>query len=61
MEMRCDNRLHGLLDQEGHLEIKCRDRYCGAGSGFVVLHKFDVGTGKLLYTTRYKDPIRRNE
>jgi hypothetical protein len=61
MELRCENRLQGVLRPDGKLEIKCRDRYCGAASGFVVLHTFDVETGKLLYTERFKDPIRRNE
>lgn len=61
MELRCNNRLQGVVDGEGHFEIKCRDRFCGAAPGFVVLHTFDLKDGSLLYTEVFKDPSRRSE
>jgi hypothetical protein len=59
-ELRCDNRLQGVL-YPGKLEVKCRDRFCGAGQGYVVLHTFSLEDGRLLHTERFKDPSRRSE
>lgn len=61
LELRCDSRMHALIDSEGNLEVKCRDRFCGAGPGAVVLHKFDVKTGRMIKTVYYRDPTRRKE
>jgi hypothetical protein len=61
MELRCENRMHGIVDLQGNLEVKCRDRFCGAAPGYVVLHTFDLKTGAMLYTNRFKDPSRRTE
>lgn len=60
MDLRCDHRLHGIL-KDGLLEIKCRDRYCGATEGFVVFHYFDPNTGQMKETRRFKDPAKRSE
>lgn len=54
-EIRCDHKMHGEL-LEGFLEVKCSSRFCGAGSGIVVIHRFDVESGKLIETNRYRDP-----
>lgn len=59
-ELRCENRLQGVL-RPGQLEVKCRDRFCGAAAGYVVLHTFSLEDGRLLYTERFKDPSRRSE
>lgn len=58
-ELRCDNNIKfGELDREDHvLEVKCRSRRCGAESGVVVVHGFDLESGKLLGTKRYRDPV----
>lgn len=61
MELRCENRMHAVIDAKGNLEVKCRDRFCGAAPGFVVLHTFDLKTGTMLYTSLFKDPTRRIE
>mgnify|MGYP001121102522 CR=1 FL=1 len=54
-DLRCDNGiLFGVLD-EGAIEVKCRSAYCGHAPG-TVIHRFDLATGKLLYTSRFKDP-----
>jgi hypothetical protein len=59
-DLRCDNLiLFGVVDNDV-LEVKCRSSRCGAGKGVVVLHRFDISTGKLLSTNRYKNPMRRN-
>lgn len=56
MELRCNNDiLFGILD-EGVLEVKCRSKRCGAGPGVVVIHGFDIESGKLLGTRKYRDP-----
>lgn len=54
-EMRCANKLHGILKQ-GFIEVKCNSRWCGSESGVVVFHRFDVETGALLETKKFKDP-----
>jgi hypothetical protein len=54
--MRCLNSLHGLIFG-GAVEVKCRSRRCGARSGVVVLHRFDLDTGELIDTRMFKDPI----
>lgn len=54
-EIRCENKMHGEL-VEGFLEIKCRSSFCGSGPGIVVIHRFDVESGKLVETNRYRDP-----
>jgi len=56
-ELRCPNTLHGIL-ADGYLEVKCRNRRCGAGMGRVVIHKFDIETGKCVFTQVYQDPVK---
>lgn len=58
VQLRCRNRiLFGELDCEDRiLEVKCRSVRCGAGVGKVVLHHFDLITGKLLETKVFLDP-----
>jgi hypothetical protein len=55
VELRCDMRLHGVLTDEGEVEIACRSRLCGHEPGVLVIHKFDAVTGRFLGTKRYKD------
>jgi hypothetical protein len=58
VELRCESRLHGeLLELEGEraIEVKCRSKFCGHSPGVVVLHRFDLVTGKLLETKRYRE------
>ena len=55
-ELRCNNDImFGVLDGD-FLDVKCRSQRCGHGPGTVVIHRFDLVTGDLLYTSRYKDP-----
>jgi len=53
MDMRCGSKKHGVIVCPGLLEIKCDSRFCGAGSGVVVLHRFDATTGELVDTRRF--------
>lgn len=56
MEIRCDNGiLFGRLE-DGVLEVKCRSRRCGHEAGVVVIHQFDLMTGELKGTLKFKDP-----
>lgn len=52
-EFRC-NRLHGILNEHGQLEVTCRSRFCGWEPGIIVLHYFDVATGQLLQTQKFQ-------
>lgn len=53
-ELRCANKLYGIIVQPGILEVACRSRYCGWRAGKVILHRFEISTGKLLLTKEYK-------
>lgn len=56
-ELRCDHIKFGELDTEAEtLEVKCRSSLCGAKKGVVVLHEFDVVTGKLVSTSVFAEP-----
>lgn len=55
VELRCDKRLHGVLTDDGVLEVSCRSALCGHRDGVVVIHKFDATTGELLGTSKYRD------
>lgn len=57
MELRCRSKLHGVLDDE-IIEVKCGSKWCGAGPGRVVLHRFNRSTGELVETKLFKDPER---
>lgn len=62
-ELRCNNDiLFGILDGD-FIDVKCRSARCGHGAGIVVIHRFDLANGVLLYTSRFKDPAsnRRKE
>lgn len=59
IELRCDKKLHGVLF-DGVVEIKCTSRFCGAGNGVVILHRFSVQTGELIETIKYRDPVKVN-
>lgn len=58
-EFRCRGKLHGILIGNDTVEIKCRSALCGARTGVVVLHEFNVHTGQLVQTRRFKDPKRK--
>lgn len=58
VELRCDKRLHGVLTDDGVIEISCRSALCGHKAGVVVIHRFDVRNGgKLIDTKMYRDPL----
>lgn len=69
MEIRCDNGiLFGVIEEEDRdgvvtrvLEVKCRSRRCGHEAGAVVLHRFDLETGNIQGTLKFKDPVTRKE
>lgn len=60
-EIRCDFKLHGILISDGVLEVKCSSALCGKKPGVVVLHRFDVHTGNLIETKKFKDTPKINK
>lgn len=57
-EIRCPSRLHGRI-VNGQFEVKCASKKCkGAQSGVVVLHYFNLLTGELENTKKFRDPAR---
>ena len=59
MEIRCEHKKHGEI-HEGILEIKCSSRYCGAGSGVVIIHRWTLA-GERLPDKRFADPVATRE
>jgi len=57
-ELRCGGNMHGIMLDDTHLEVKCKRRACGSKPGTVVLHVFDITTGELTRTRRFKDPMK---
>jgi hypothetical protein len=57
VELRCEKRLHGVLTDDGQVEIACRSALCGHEPGVLVVHRFDAVTGEFLGTTKYRDAV----
>lgn len=61
MDLRCDNGiLFGIIDGSA-IDVKCRSRRCGHEAGSVVIHRFDLKTGKLQGTMKFKDPANKKK
>ncbi len=59
VELRCPFLMHGkLIADEQRIEIKCKSHFCGAKSGVVVLHYFDIHTGELIETKKFQDATK---
>lgn len=61
IQLRCRSKLQGIIkeypDGKKLLEVRCKDKWCAErGAGVVVLHYFNVSTGELDHTKRYRDP-----
>ena len=54
-ELRCPGRIHGIIEDDDICEIKCHSRACGAKSGVVVLHYFNLKSGELVDTKVFRD------
>lgn len=61
MDLRCPNKKQAEVVGEawGIVETRCDSRFCGAGAGVAILHRFDLATGELVSTTAYKIPQRK--
>lgn len=60
-QLRCRSKLQGILKKYPNgkvlLEIRCKDKWCAdRKSGVVVLHYFNVETGELVNTVKFRDP-----
>lgn len=55
-ELRCESHLHGIINDEGLIEIKCRWKPCVPDSSVVVFHYFDPITGKEVDTKMFRNP-----
>lgn len=56
--LRCDGTLHGIIsdDATGTLERSCHHIRCGYRKGLVILHTFDLTTGQIIQTKRFREP-----
>lgn len=62
IEYRCEGKLHGVRKEypngKVYLEVRCKDNWCAdRGIGEVVMHYFDIETGLLDHTRKFKDPV----
>jgi hypothetical protein len=56
-EIRCDAKLHGILDEREHaIEIRCHSRWCGYRPGVVIVHRFSTIDWELVDTRVFRDP-----
>lgn len=55
MDVRCGSKLHGRLIEGGLFEVACGSAFCGKGPGVVVIHRFNIQTGELVETRKFKD------
>ncbi len=55
-ELRCGSTMHARMLDQTTLEVKCKRRACGHAPGVVVLHTFDITTGRLMGTRKFADP-----
>lgn len=55
MDIRCDNKKHGEIE-DGKISIKCSSRFCGAGIGVVIIHRWTL-SGERLPDKRFADPV----
>jgi hypothetical protein len=58
-ELRCPVKLHGVIPEDGMIEIQCRSVFCGYRPGIVILHRWSVHTGQLITTLKFKDPRKK--
>lgn len=61
MDLRCPTRLQAVLHEDGVLEVRCKNNRCGHAPGVVVIHRFNIKTGDLIDTKRYRDPTYHRE
>lgn len=67
VQLRCaGGELQGIIkeypDGKRLLEVRCKNHRCSErGEGMVVLHYFDVETGKLDHTRKFRDPRRQRQ
>lgn len=60
-QLRCRSKLQGILKTYPNgkvlLEIRCKDKWCAdRKAGVIVLHYFNVETGELVNTVKFRDP-----
>lgn len=56
--LRCISKKHAEVIDDHTIEIKCSSRFCGAGRGIVILHRFDL-ISKSCTTRIFRDPFKK--
>lgn len=57
MDVRCRHKKHGEIHEGTILEIRCQSRFCGAGNGVVVIHRWSLPSGERLNDKQFRDPV----
>jgi hypothetical protein len=62
IEYRCSGKLHAVRKEFPNgrilLEVRCKDKLCADRKiGEVAFHYYDIETGLLDHTKKYKDPV----
>lgn len=60
-ELRCPSKLHMRIVDATTVETTCNSKFCGHGNGTVVLHRWDIATGKLTETLKFKQTNPRKD
>ncbi len=63
-QLRCKGKLQGIMkefpDGKKLLEVRCKEKWCADRvAGLIVLHYFNVETGELDHTKKFREPNRR--
>lgn len=58
VELRCGNgiKFGELFPDREVVEVKCRSARCGARPGVIVIHSFDLITGRMVGTETFREP-----
>ncbi len=60
MDLRCPSRKHAVVitpsANDAVVEVACPSRWCGKTEGVVVLHQFNIKTGALVGTSKFRQP-----
>lgn len=59
-ELRCGFKLHGIVREDGLLEVKCHSKLCASelSLGDTVFHYFNPNTGELVHSRAFSDPAK---
>lgn len=66
IELRCKGKVQGIIKSypngERYLEVRCKDHWCtDREPGVVVFHYFEMDSGNLHHTKKYRSPTQSDK